>query len=123
MAKTERYTCAQIIAALKETKGVYLAARKLKCSHVTVYNYIHKHPSVKAAWDAIDGETTDFAAFKLREAVLKGDPWAIQFQLRMKGKERGYVDTREVDGDLEIVLKWDEAPTDDSTADTAPGAE
>lgn len=95
----ERYTATQVANALMETKGmVYLAAKRLGCSHTTVYNYIEKHASVKDAWDSANGEMGDVAELKLYQAVQDGQPWAVAFYLKTKGKSRGYTERQEITG-------------------------
>jgi hypothetical protein len=114
-----RYTTAQVIEALETTKGVYLAAKRLRCAPATVYNYIKRFATVKEAWEAIDGETTDIAVLKLRQAILDGDPWAVKFQLSTKGRERGYVERHEVEqvGETVIRMTWGD---DDETDNQRP---
>ena len=111
MARNKQYTAADMIAVLKETKGmVYLAAQKLGCSHTTIYNYIKRYASVKDEFDFQRGELLDIMELKLREAAFDGKPWAIQFGLRTLGKERGYVERQEQaltnpdGGDLRLVI-------------------
>jgi len=88
-----------MIDALRKTKGmVYLAAKELGCSHQTVYNYIRRHPTVKAEADYQRGELLDIAELKLREAVIAGEQWALQFALKLLGKNRGYVERQEITG-------------------------
>jgi hypothetical protein len=49
---------------------------------------------------------------KLYQAIIAGEPWAVQFRLRTKGKGRGYVERIEQDlrgkdgGPLEVVIKY-----------------
>lgn len=101
MANKEAFTTEIMIDALRRTKGmVYLAAEVLGCHHQTVYNYIAKHPTVKAAFDAESGKILDIGEMKLYEAVLKGDPWGVQFLLKTKGKQRGYVERTEQQQEL-----------------------
>ncbi len=105
MTKPQKYTPAQIVVALEATKGmVYLAADKLGCEPQTVYNYIHRYASVRAALDKEDGKVTDTAELKLSSAILNGEPWAITFRLKTKGKGRGYVERQEVS---ETVVELD----------------
>lgn len=93
----ERYTATQVAQALAETKGmVYLAAKRLGCSHTTVYNYIEKYATVKDAWDSANGEMGDITELKLYQAVQDGQPWAVAFYLKTKGKGRGYTERMEV---------------------------
>lgn len=92
MAKL-KFTQAQVIDALKETKGmVYLAAKRLGCEAQTIYNYRDRYPAVRAEMEQQDGEVDDAAEMKLYQAIIAGEPWAVQFRLRTKGKGRGYVE-------------------------------
>ena len=89
----QKYTQAQIIDALRETKGmVYLAAKRLGCEAQTIYNYRDRYPAVRAEMEQQDGEVDDAAEMKLYQAIIAGEPWAVQFRLRTKGKGRGYVE-------------------------------
>lgn len=93
MTSRQRYTQAQVIAALRDTKGmVYLAAKKLGCEAQTIYNYRDRYPAVRAEMEQQDGEVDDAAEMKLYQAIIAGEPWAVQFRLRTKGKGRGYVE-------------------------------
>lgn len=93
MTTRQRYTQAQVIAALRETKGmVYLAAKRLGCEAQTIYNYRDRYPAVRAEMEQQDGEVDDAAEMKLYQAIIAGEPWAVQFRLRTKGKGRGYVE-------------------------------
>lgn len=97
MTRKPRYTAQDVIEALRETEGmIYLAAKQLGCSHTTVYNYIKKHPTVKTEFEYQRGELLDLAEQKLKEAIRKGSPWALQFALRLLGKDRGYSERQEV---------------------------
>ena len=111
MTTKQRYTQAQVIAALRETKGmVYLAAKKLGCEAQTVYNYRDRYPAVRAEMEQQDGEVDDAAEMVLYKAIMAGEPWAVQFRLRTKGKGRGYVERvqNEVSGpdggELHIII-------------------
>ena len=93
MTTRQRYTQAQVIAALRETKGmVYLAAKRLGCEAQTIYNYRDRYPAVRSEMEQQDGEVDDAAEMKLYQAIIAGEPWAVQFRLRTKGKGRGYVE-------------------------------
>jgi hypothetical protein len=94
MAKKNRYTAAQVIAALQATRGmVYLAARHLGCDPETVMNYCRRYPTVEQAKHDARGELLDVAEVKLWQAVQAGEHWAITFALRTVGRERGYGET------------------------------
>ena len=96
--KKERYTTQQIIDALKESKGmVYVAARRLNCDPTTVYNYAKRYATVQAAIESERGHFVDTAELALNRAVLAGEGWAVCFALKTLGKERGYVERRQIE--------------------------
>ena len=96
MTDNRRYTNEQIITALKEARGmVYVAARTLGCSPVTIYKRINRVASVRDAAEYTSGLTTDIAELKLFQAIEKGEPWAVAFYLKTKGKDRGYTERHE----------------------------
>ena len=98
MAK-ELFTAELMIETLRRTKGmVYLAAQALGCRPQTVYNYMQRHPTIRAAWEAERGTLVDIGELKLYEAVLRGEPWAICLLLKTKGKDRGYTTRTEHTG-------------------------
>jgi hypothetical protein len=93
MPKKNRYTQAQVIAALQATRGmVYLAARHLQCDPGTIMNYCKRFPAVEQAKHDARGELLDVAEVKLWQAVRAGEHWAITFALRTVGRDRGYGD-------------------------------
>lgn len=133
MTGRPRYTVAQVIQALDDTKGmVYLAARRLGCSHTTVYNYARRHPTVQLAIDANRGVMLDTAEVALWKGIQDGESWAVQFALRTIGRNRGYVERKEVagpdGGPLEIGIKEvlveipDETTVDSGGRETETGA-
>jgi hypothetical protein len=99
MADKPHYTAAQIIAALQETKGMmFLAAKRLGCSHETIRRYCQRYPTVQAAKDMERGEMVDTAELKLWHSIQQGEAWGIAFCLKTLGKDRGYVERSEVTG-------------------------
>ena len=53
MTARQKFTQAQVIDALRETKGmVYLAAKRLGCEAQTIYNYRDRYPAVRAEMEA-----------------------------------------------------------------------
>lgn len=95
----QRYTPQQLIDTLRTTRGmVTLAARTLRCSRDTIYEYAHRYPEVQAALDDERAYTTDVAEIALFNAIQSGEAWAVQFYLRTQGKPRGYVDRLELSG-------------------------
>ena len=72
-----------------------------------IYARIQKSPELQQLIDLYDGRRTDTAELKLEQAIREGEPWAIQFQLKTKGRNRGYVERQEVDnrGQLNIQVE------------------
>ena len=109
MAK-RRFSAKRMVDELTRTKGmVYIAAENLGCTPQTVYNYVNKYPAVAAAKELAEGKVLDQAELALYKAILNGEPWALQFVLKTKGKKRGYVERQEVAGvedqPLETVIR------------------
>lgn len=93
MADKPHFTAAQVIAALQETKGMmFLAAKRLGCSHETIRRYCQRYPTVQAAKDAERGEMVDTAELKLWQSIQNGEAWGIAYCLSRLGKDRGYVE-------------------------------
>lgn len=95
----EKYTAAQIIAAIKASKGmVFVTARKLGCSSQTIYNYVKRYPSIQDAIREERGVLLDEAESALAKAIRLGEGWAVCFTLKTIGRERGYVERQEFSG-------------------------
>ncbi len=113
MTRKQQYTQDQVIAAIHETKGmVYIAAQRLGCTASTIYNYRDRYPRVRAAMEHEDGMINDTAEMKLYQAVMNGEPWAVQFRLRTKARDRGYVERVQTEvsgkdgGPLQVRFVW-----------------
>lgn len=110
------YRTADIMAALERTHGmIYLAAKELSCSPHTIYRRAEKDKKVQDIIDSYRGQLIDKAELKLEQAVMSGEPWAVQFSLRTIGKARGYVERQEVTGadGGAIVVEWDDSENND----------
>lgn len=125
MGRPRKFTTQQIIDALRSKKGmVYLAAIELGCDAQTIYNYRDRYASVRAEMDQQDGEIDDAAEMKLYKAILAGEPWAIQFRLRTKGKGRGYSEKvlTEQSGDVTIRVVHESRKREDDDGIHSPSA-
>src|SRR5690606_1181906 len=92
-----KYTTAQVIQAIRETKGlVSLAAKRLKCHPDTVRRYAARYPTVAAALREERAAMTDVAELALYNAIQRGEPWAVTFYLKTQGKDRGYTERIDV---------------------------
>ena len=95
----EKYTHKQMIHEIREAKGILaVAARRLGCTRQTVYNYLQRHQEIKDAYDDANESNIDFVENKLMMAINDGNITAMIFFLKTKGKDRGYVERREVTG-------------------------
>jgi predicted SpoU family rRNA methylase len=106
--KKGKYTAAQMSKALEETNGmVYLAARKLGCSHVTVYKYAKLYPSVQDTITEQRGNFVDECELALKRKVEAGEGWAVCFALKTLGKDRGYVEKQEQEqsGSVRVIVE------------------
>ena len=99
MAKTNGYGAEQIIQAVEAAGGnLTLAAKMLKCSRTTVYNYANKFVTVQAAIDEQREVSLDFAENTLMSLIREKNVAATIFFLKTRGKERGYIERSEITG-------------------------
>jgi len=100
MTRAERYTPAQVAAAIVECKGmVTMAARRLGCNRMTVARYAKKYASVREALTDAREEMGDVAELALYRSIQEGEGWAIAFYLSTQCKSRGYVKRQEITGE------------------------
>lgn len=94
-----KFTTQQVIAAIRETKGlVTRAAARLGCDPKTIRSYAARYPTVAEALREEREGMTDVAELALYNAILKGEPWAVSLYLKTQGKQRGYVERVETTG-------------------------
>src|SRR5919112_5556214 len=108
-----KYTAEQVIAALGESHGMIApAARSLGCSRDTIRRYLAEYAEIAQAIADEREATTDLAENKLRDAIIRGEAWAICFYLKCMAKNRGYVEKGELTGTngapVKIRLVYDE---------------
>ena len=129
MARTAKFTHAQIEEALRQGAGVYtVAALRLKCAPNTVKNYVERSAKLKAVCEEIVEMNLDVAESKLLAALSEGNLQAVMFFLRTKGRARGYGDKLEVSAKvktatldlrgatLEEVRAWSDWDAEDEPA-------
>ena len=117
MAKNEKghgggfvYSTKAIIKALEKNKGaIYKTATELGCSYRTILRRAEKQQTIRDAIDKYRFIRTDVAEDKLGDALERGEPWAILFQLRTQGRQRGYYE-RISDAPKEDVNEEDKQP-------------
>ena len=92
-----RYTTDEIGQALRQARGMlYVAAKQLGCSPTTIRARLAASPALQAIHEAERGHVNDVAELKLFQAIEDGQPWAIQFRLRTRARDRGYGDRLDV---------------------------
>lgn len=95
----EQLSHASVIQALKSSGGIYSAAAlMLGVTRQTVSNYVKRHPHIYQASLEATEDVLDLAETKLIQKIKEGHMTALIFYLKTKGKERGYIETREVTG-------------------------
>jgi len=94
-----KYSADQMIAALKEAKGMNtVAARLLHCDLKTVENYCKVYPQVAEVRRQERESFLDVGELSLLRAVQRGEAWAVCFLLKTQGKQRGYIERAEFSG-------------------------
>ena len=83
----------QVVPILQEVDGnVYLASKKLGVDRGSLYRFVKKHPKIQEVINQARESMVDIGESKLKQAVLKGEAWAVCFTLKTLGKSRGYVE-------------------------------
>ena len=95
-----------IIQAIQDSRGkITLAIQRLQqtdtpISRATLYRYARQYAEIQQAIEEsrndFDESMVDIAEWKLREAVMTGEQWAIKYALSTKGKERGYTERHDI---------------------------
>lgn len=94
-----KYKPEVIVEALNQSNGlISLAARRIGCDRMTIYNYRDRFPEVAQAITDQREQMTDVAELSLFNQVKNGEAWAVCFYLKTQGKNRGYVERQEFTG-------------------------
>lgn len=113
-----KITDKQIMDALRECKGmVYVAAASIPCSPKTIKARLASKPELAEILREESEAMKDTAEMSLFDAVIAGDPWAVQYYLTRKAKDRGYGDRQET---VNLNVNWDDL-TDDELKRIAAG--
>ncbi len=80
--KLPMYEEGEVVEALKRSGGqIVIAAQILGVTRQTIYNYIDKYDLAQEEIRTQHELTFDMAQKKLRDAIVRGEPWAIKFAL------------------------------------------
>jgi hypothetical protein len=97
MANGNGFTAAQVIEAIRESRGfVSTISKRLGCERTYVYRLIEKYPTAKEALENEREGNKDFAEGKLMQQIDAGNITAIIFYLKTQAKNRGYVEKQEI---------------------------
>lgn len=92
------------------------ATKKMDIDRTTPYKWMRDDPEFAEKVQEIQNLVLDFTESKLYELIRDGNPTAIIFMLKTKGKDRGYIERREITGmngqaldvKIEVVNKLEE---------------
>ena len=83
----------RMIAAMEKTMGIVAHAAPIaKISRDTHYTWLEKDPEYRKKIDEIENLALDTAEAALLGLINEGNPQAIMFYLKTKGKKRGYTE-------------------------------
>ena len=90
------------IAEVYEKKGGNVSATcsALKIDRNTFSTWRKEYPELAQKLNEVDESLIDFSESKLLEQINDGNLTAIIFHLKTKGKNRGYVETSEVNNNI-----------------------
>lgn len=91
------------LRALRETMGnITRACEKANIARGTYYLWMDNDLDFAQEVRNVEAECVDFAESKLKSLINDGNPTAIIFYLKTKGKDRGYIEYKKVESENEI---------------------
>ena len=91
---TGRISAAAVIEALRKTDGmVTIAAKELSVSYNTLSKYIRNNKKIQTELQSIEENILDMVQSKLMTMIDEGNPSAVYFYLKCKGKNRGFIES------------------------------
>jgi hypothetical protein len=100
---------ARIEAGIKRHNGnISAVARALKVSRKTLYQHISANETLQQVLEDSRESMLDDAEDALQKAIKDGQPWAVCFALKTKGKSRGYVEKQEIEqsGEMKVTVQY-----------------
>ena len=73
-----------------------VAAQKIGINRSTLWKWLQNDDELRQAINDIEEEKLDFTESQLTKLIKSGNPAAIFFHLKCKGKNRGYVERQEI---------------------------
>lgn len=113
MADNEKYTLADILAAIRGSAGIKATImRKLGCSRNTVDNYLKRYATAQQAYDDEVESIGDAAESVIISAIKNKDVDTAKWYATKKLRHRGYGEQTDINHSGEIVTKIIEGPKD-----------
>lgn len=107
--KPDKYSAKELIAAIKNTGGIkQRIAEKLGIHRHTLYKYEKQYPTVAQAIKDEVEKIIDKAESNVFKSIQEGDiedSWKL---LKYRGKDRGYAEKTEFEGEVKttIIVKY-----------------
>lgn len=93
------------IACMLETMGnISASCEKAHIARRTYYHWLEKDKKFAERVSEVTEGLVDFAESKLKQLMREGNPTAIIFYLKTKGKDRGYIEYKKVESENEIKV-------------------
>lgn len=96
MNKTEQHKKAMLEALEKSLGVVTTACKKAGVGRTMHYEWLKSDPEYKEAVNDLQDITLDFAESQLHKQIQDGNTTATIFFLKTKGKNRGYVESQDI---------------------------
>jgi AcrR family transcriptional regulator len=91
----------KLIALIHKSSGiVYPIAQSLGVARSTVYYWIHSDEDLEQAFSDARESTLDVVESKYFKAAVEGSERAQEFLLKTLGKDRGYVERKDISADV-----------------------
>ena len=85
-----------ILSELESSFGnVTIACKNAGIARATFYKWLNDDDEFKKMVDEVNESAIDYVESSLMRLIKKGNPTAIIFYLKTKGKKRGYVERQE----------------------------
>jgi len=116
----DRFTPAQVIAAIESSGGITLAAaQKLRCHQRTVESYIRRYPDVREAQKWARAALLDMAIAGIIKAVRDGSLDACKFVAKTLGRDEGWSERVQLSTPEPLrvrveqaTIDWEKLPTE-----------
>ncbi len=106
-----KLTVATVDDQLNKAFGnISVVAKAFGVTRSAVYDFIKRHPTLKRTMEDAREKLVDDAESALHAAVLNKEGWAVCFTLKTIGKDRGYIERRQIEhsGKIDVTKLSDQ---------------